>query len=137
MSGGRPREHELLRDAMFRYWVPWVAGELRDAGGYPQDTVEYVLQRYGGEPPDPGFPPDWPPEAYVIEREVVRLPRELRDVVLLEFGAVRDREGHRYRLPERCKVLHVSRGTYYQRVYAAQAALWQCQQIRELCGQLA
>jgi len=123
----------MLRDLMFAEWVPVVVGELNDAGGFPMFTIEYNLQRFHGEPPDRGHPPDWPEAAYVIEREVVRLPDELRQVVIVEFGLVRDGDGYRLNAKQRSELLHMSRAKYHQLVYAAQSALWQNEEIRKYC----
>ena len=127
----RPIEHELLRDAMFAHWVPVVL-DRAERNSYPTHTIEHVLKLYGGQPPDRGYPPEWPKQAVVIEAEVNRLPSNLRAVVLVEFGLVRDENDRRLIVRDRCKALHLRRTRYHDRVYAAQAALWQCQAIRDL-----
>lgn len=131
----RPVEHDLVRELLFDHWVPFVAGALRDSGGYPAKSIEYDLMRFGGEAPGRGQPPEWPDEATVIEREVVRLRRELRDVVLVEFGIVRDAEGYRLKYADRCKALHISRAKYQALLAAALDVLWHSDGVRELCSE--
>ena len=127
----RPRDHEKLREIMFNIWAP-VVTDHAVSSGYPTHTVEQILKTYGGQPPDPGFPPDWDPAAVTIEHAVTRLPSELRAAVLIEFGLVRDAEGNRLKALARCKALHVSRSRYYYLVSGAMAALCESAAIREL-----
>ena len=128
---GRPKEHKLVRELLFQRWAPYVRDTVvQQDEGY--QTVEQVLMTYGGQPPDAGYPPEWPEETLLIEHEVVKLRREAKAVVLVEFGVVRDSDGYRLTREARHRAVHMGHTKYYRTLHGVLEALCHSSAIRDL-----
>lgn len=127
----RPEEHEQVRDLLFNRWAPYVRDKWEESP-YANQTIEQTLMLYGGQPPDRGYPPEWPEDAVIIEQEVSSMRGELKGVVLVEFGIIRDEEGYRLKSKKRFEAVHMSHKKYFTCLSSAMDVLWHARKIQNL-----
>lgn len=114
-------EIQSVRDVLAQQWARWARQEIMPQG-YAGETVEYMLMRFGCQPPKATGqrPANTNSAAEEIEAVINSMPKYLRKFIIAEF-VLHDEDGKRVGPAERAKATHASIPQYYKEL---RAALW-------------
>lgn len=79
-------EIQTVRDILATVWAPW-ARKKTGPNGYPEETIEYSLMRFGAQAPKTQGAPriDSNPKAEEVEAILMSMPSHLRKFIVAEF----------------------------------------------------
>ena len=114
MPASEISEIQAIRDVLAR-WSIWARQKVLPRG-YAGETVEYVLMRFGTQPPKAT---GWVPEpenkeAEAVEQIVISMPRHLKQFIIAEFIIGGPPKA-------RARATHTSVPQYYKELHSA---LW-------------
>lgn len=118
---GRTLEQSVVHSDL-TYWGYWKGRQYAANGYSPMNTLSQIMSGVGGHPSHKILCLDMKPRAWQINSRVIRLPEELRAVLVARYCLPCKADGQPYQICELAPILGISESLYRHRLTRARQA---------------